>query len=206
MNKKQQKNKMGILHIEPHVIEPYAFGNNIVNDKYLVQKQVSQGLYATETRVDYTNKKGDLIEGYVLCIKWHTTSGKLPNTSELLNMPIYLVEQWCEPEIEEIDHAFVNNMARPVLNRKIKEANRIHKTKLKCIVNPLLRKIQYWTDEPYVIASNFNNGEFITYKITKVKYKKNPVPLRRDTYEIKVHNPFFKTIKHILGVKNARTN
>lgn len=29
----------------------------------------------------------------------------------------------------------------------------MHRTPLKCIINPILRFIQFWTDEPYVIYS-----------------------------------------------------
>jgi len=56
-----------------------------------------------------------------------------------------------------------------------------HKTRLKCIVNPILRKLQFWTDRPYVIASDcfyvhhFTLGKipvFIGYKFCRVKYYK----------------------------------
>jgi hypothetical protein len=45
----------------------------------------------------------------------------------------------------------------------------MHKTKLKCIVNPILRKLQWFTDSPYVIVSKFNNDNFIGYAIRRVK-------------------------------------
>lgn len=57
-----------------------------------------------------------------------------------------------------------------------------HKSPIKCLINPILRKIQFWTDKPLVIASecayieNGNDKEdkpiFLKYKITKVKYYK----------------------------------
>ena len=51
-----------------------------------------------------------------------------------------------------------------------------HNTKLKCIVNPVLRWIQFWTDRPYVIFSRFLviNGEpkhFLRYGFGRIKYK-----------------------------------
>lgn len=47
----------------------------------------------------------------------------------------------------------------------------IHKTKLKCIINPILRGLQFYTWEPYVIVSIFENNKFIKYGIMKMKYK-----------------------------------
>jgi hypothetical protein len=34
-----------------------------------------------------------------------------------------------------------------------------HSTRLKRIVNPVLRKLQFWTDRPCVIVSIFNYGK-----------------------------------------------
>lgn len=76
--------------------------------------------------------------------------------------------------------------------------NRVHQTRLKCFLNPKLRAIQFWTDEPYVVASRFDKDVFITYVITRVKYDKNTV-YNNDVVltKIEVHKPFYKTIKHI---------
>ena len=35
----------------------------------------------------------------------------------------------------------------------------MHRTSLKCIVNPILRKIQFWTKEPLVIYSKTDFDE-----------------------------------------------
>jgi hypothetical protein len=75
--------------------------------------------------------------------------------------------------------------------------HRVHKTRLKLVINPVLRKIQYWTDKPYVIASCFEKKEFITYKIQRVQYYKyEEPPADIEIVEIKVNNPLLKTIKH----------
>ena len=51
-----------------------------------------------------------------------------------------------------------------------------HRTWLKCIVNPILRFIQFWTDKPYVISSitEFKDGlpYFQHYSLQRVKYLK----------------------------------
>lgn len=52
-----------------------------------------------------------------------------------------------------------------------------HVTTLKCIVNPILRKIQFFTNKPFVIASicEFKKDsapEFKKYTFTRVEYKK----------------------------------
>jgi len=51
-----------------------------------------------------------------------------------------------------------------------------HKTKLKCFVNPILRKIQFWTMKPFVIASESIKlgGEyyFLGYSFKRVSYVK----------------------------------
>lgn len=56
------------------------------------------------------------------------------------------------------------------------EGNWCHRTWLKCIVNPILRFIQFWTDKPYVIASitEFKDGlpYFKHYSFERVKYSK----------------------------------
>lgn len=80
--------------------------------------------------------------------------------------------------------------------------HRVHKTRLKLIINPLLRKIQYWTDKPYVIASSFNDKkEFVTYIVHRVQYYKYEEPPKDiEIVEIKVNKPLLKTIKHLFKV------
>lgn len=38
-----------------------------------------------------------------------------------------------------------------------------HRTRLKCIINPILRFLQFWTDKPYVIASMTNFKDDLPY-------------------------------------------
>jgi len=51
-----------------------------------------------------------------------------------------------------------------------------HKTKLKCFVNPILRKIQFFTDRPWVIASQFliidSDYYLVGYSFERVLYHK----------------------------------
>lgn len=51
----------------------------------------------------------------------------------------------------------------------------VHKTLLKCIVNPILRKIQWWTNKPYVITSVGkvidNKFVFESYIFKRMQYK-----------------------------------
>ena len=51
-----------------------------------------------------------------------------------------------------------------------------HRTRIKLIINPILRFIQFYTDSPYVISSIFeiigNEYFFVKYSIKKVKYHK----------------------------------
>lgn len=53
----------------------------------------------------------------------------------------------------------------------------MHKTPLKIILNPILRLIQFWTDEPFVVYSECEkqNGtwHFLRYGFGKVKYLKS---------------------------------
>lgn len=51
----------------------------------------------------------------------------------------------------------------------------VHKTLLKCIINPILRIIQFYSDYPYVISSiskccPVNGWYFLGYKFNRVKY------------------------------------
>jgi len=48
----------------------------------------------------------------------------------------------------------------------------MHRTKVKRIINPILRKIQFFTNKPYVIASVTDHGYFLYYKIMRVLYIK----------------------------------
>lgn len=52
----------------------------------------------------------------------------------------------------------------------------MHKTPLKCIINPILRFIQFWTDKPFVIYSNCEKisgkQHFINYGFGRIKYIK----------------------------------
>jgi len=50
-----------------------------------------------------------------------------------------------------------------------------HKTKLKLIVNPVLRKLQFWTNKPYVICS-ITDFEFPESNLTS---KPSAVPIFR---------------------------
>lgn len=52
----------------------------------------------------------------------------------------------------------------------------MHRTPLKYLVNPILRKLQFWTDKPFVIYSDCEkvNGSwhFKRYGFGRVKYLK----------------------------------
>ena len=47
-----------------------------------------------------------------------------------------------------------------------------HKTLLKCTINPILRILQFWTDRPYVIYSNFDieKDKFLGYGFGRIKH------------------------------------
>lgn len=51
----------------------------------------------------------------------------------------------------------------------------MHKHPLKLIVNPILRKLQFFTNKPYVIASKFDKQrtKFIGFTFCRVRYYKN---------------------------------
>lgn len=53
-----------------------------------------------------------------------------------------------------------------------------HRSPLKCILNPVLRTIQFWRQEPYVIATvtDFVDGQphFVKYQVARIKYLKRP--------------------------------
>lgn len=48
----------------------------------------------------------------------------------------------------------------------------MHKHPIKLLLNPLLRKIQFYTDNPYVIASRLSSdlSKFQGFEIKRVKY------------------------------------
>ncbi len=51
-----------------------------------------------------------------------------------------------------------------------------HRSPLKCLANPVLRLMQFWTNKPYVIASEYgkcsvNGYYFIRYRFMRVEYK-----------------------------------
>jgi hypothetical protein len=50
-----------------------------------------------------------------------------------------------------------NPVCRTIL-KKIK-GRHLHKTRLKCTVNPVLRVLQFWSKRPYVIYSKFDNED-----------------------------------------------
>lgn len=54
-----------------------------------------------------------------------------------------------------------------------------HRTPLKCIVNPILRRIQFWTDRPWVITSLMKEVDdrltFVRYEFHRVLwYRRYP--------------------------------
>lgn len=51
-----------------------------------------------------------------------------------------------------------------------------HRSPLKLVVNPILRVLQFWTNNPYVIASkseriSYCDYKFIGYKFMRVRYR-----------------------------------
>ena len=185
--------------VEPHIIEPYKPGNTVVGEPYEFTEEISKGLYAVSTYVDYKNKKGELIEEYLLRVKYIETADRLPNTSDLLNMTIPRLEVFLKDDTGYYSEAFINNMVKPVLKRKIKEAYRVHKTWSKCLINPVLRKIQFWTDKPFVIASKITDEhEFVRYAFKRVKLSTEKTNPRKETYYYKFSGCWFKTIQCFL--------
>lgn len=60
----------------------------------------------------------------------------------------------------------------------------MHRTPLKCFVNPILRKLQFWTDKPFVIYSKVEwdndivskserKPRFVGYGFGRINYFKN---------------------------------
>lgn len=184
---------------ESHIVEPYKAGNTIVGEEYEETNRISQGLYSINTYIDYKNKKGELVEKYLLRVRYIEDNTRLPNTSDLLNMNIAKLQFYIDNSIF-YDDAFIDNMVKPVLNRKIKESYRVHKSFSKCLINPVLRKVQFWSDCPYVIASKINDeNEFIRYTIRKVKlFSSNEINRRKETYYYKFKFCWIKTLQCIL--------
>ncbi len=54
----------------PHVPTPYRVGTKIIR-KFEVAFEDRIGNKAIMTKVDYTDKKGKLIENYLLHVKWY---------------------------------------------------------------------------------------------------------------------------------------
>lgn len=76
----------------------------------------------------------------------------------------------------------------------------VHSTRLKRIVNPILRKIQYRTNTPYVIASEFDSSKntFIRYTIRRVSYDKNADPGKSTCIYLKTGKEIRITIKYYI--------
>ena len=53
--------------------------------------------------------------------------------------------------------------------------NWVHKAPIKVLLNPILRKIQFWRDDPYVIASvtewKKKQPRFVKFKFCRVQYR-----------------------------------
>ena len=68
-----------------------------------------------------------------------------------------------------------------------------HKTPLKLFINPILRKLQFWTTRPYVFASITNYVEgvptFEKYQFMRIRYWKNIEDYNND---ISNHNNILK--------------
>ncbi len=68
-----------------------------------------------------------------------------------------------------------NNVSKNISDYYVYEdGNWMHKTPIKLFINPILRKIQFFTNKPYVIASlTMFVGDvpcFIKYQIHRVEY------------------------------------
>jgi len=57
------------------------------------------------------------------------------------------------------DHRIIEENGRPIM----------HRTWFKLLLNPLLRRIQFWTSRPYVIASHIENGRVVRYSVCRRK-------------------------------------
>ena len=44
-----------------------------------------------------------------------------------------------------------------------------HRVWFKVLLNPILRKIQFWTDQPYVITSCVEDERVVGYQIKRVR-------------------------------------
>jgi hypothetical protein len=78
-------------------------------------------------------------------------------------------------------HCLINLPVDFMFRKYFKCETMNHKSSIKLFVNPILRKIQFWTMEPFVISSmanvvqtfpNYILFEFLGYKIQRVRYEK----------------------------------
>ena len=75
---------------------------------------------------------------------------------------------------------------------------KVHSTRLKRMINPLLRKLQN-TDNPFVIASVFNDKyEFLRYTIKRVHYERGSKLEDYKVIYIISEKEILKTIKFYL--------
>lgn len=58
---------------------------------------------------------------------------------------------------------------------KLENDKWVHRHPVKVVINPILRTIQFWTNKPYVIASDTefknNNPTFIKFRFCRVYYE-----------------------------------
>ena len=81
---------------------------------------------------------------------------------------------------------------------------KVHRSRIKCIINPVLRKLQYYTNKPYVIASFITDkGEFSHYVVKRVEYvrSKTSIDLNTDVLELKFEKCIQKTFMYYLNRK-----
>lgn len=79
----------------------------------------------------------------------------------------------CKRKYIEVDGRMLVKFKALTIKQTYKEITYTnHRTKVKCIINPILRKIQFFTNKPYVIASVTDHGYFLYYKIMRVLYIK----------------------------------
>ncbi len=48
-----------------------------------------------------------------------------------------------------------------------------HRVWFKIILNPILRKLQFWTEWPYVITSIIEDGKVLGYRIARVRLRRD---------------------------------
>ncbi len=52
------------------------------------------------------------------------------------------------------------------------DGHRVHRPLFKVLLNPMLRKIQFWTDKPLVFVSKFEDNKFLYYSMERVSLLK----------------------------------